>query len=862
MSKITNTYDAITPKAPEAQEKKSSAQFGRTMQIDGFKNQTNLTIQDIVEYNPTIVNATQIVKTLEEKYKDLVAKEATIVELKSYLAKASTSAQKIRDYSVDPRIKSTELKSISISTNDVGEGSEYISVNASSIKTNQALTISVWQIASSDNISIGTAGSTEPTAVYNAINGAVSVSDARSAAFTAASSNISGDGFPSNPQSRILYGLCVVEDSKTTPDLATLKSSVTNAWNGMNKDISDGFETLSTEIIGNGANLMPSGTYYLYSMPHGIEAPKSLSAYITQASDVYDAIDSIASLPNITQEEVVAAISSVTGLTFDGDGLPSNNDFAYNIAFAAYNIALPAPTGTIAADVKAAAAVIATPENAVIYATNFGPSTYQVNSPVLKNIAYVSLMQSLQDAANNSGADLSSVKTTIIAALDAYKTRCSITLADGQTLETVIEAINHTTNYSGVASNYLQTGTGSYMLNIYAVNTGSDYTTRILDASEVDTKATLFGQVIQYLSPGSSAMAQIGSSSFTPLIVSNSNSLEYGGIYITLLKPNTNNSNYQTIITGDDAKSYKDKINNFIEDVNRLIIFVAQQNQTDPENPSKYKETTYLRNDILLSHLSLLLSNSLSYNTNYSTGFTTMANVGINLQHQIEDENLEYNLLSISSDQNYNPSTKPEITRDQLDVSLAENFGEVRRVFELASTIASDKLILLSFNGQYQDLKLRMSIHIAGDLGANNKQVQIEILDTNNIVTGTEYYDLAGSANHYKISCSNSASNLYGLNFIFLNNANEDDIAIHIRQGVADYFWAGIQKIQSQIADRFKTMRDDKIYTRSQVTAASDNLNKNIDRLLKNSTSNIMNINKAAATIYAFEQLSDNSKKS
>ncbi|MDX1916962.1 MAG: flagellar filament capping protein FliD, partial [Rickettsiaceae bacterium] len=680
----------------------TSSEFGRGMVIDGFKNKENLKFHDVIKYNPKVESQEKLVKSLEEKYQNMVLLEATLQFLQSEEIKSAIdSSLKIREYSTLLGIKAAELKSASISTNDTDDAETYMKVEASSSTSNQEITVSIWNTATSYNISIGTEDSTEPTAVYNAIQAANSVTAARDAALAAVSS-LSGDGFPSNPQSRTLYSLCYVEALKTSSSLASLKTQITNIWNGMNKTISDGFETTDTVIVGTGADLLPAGTYYLYCMPNSIYAAKALSTYITQANSVSTAIAAIASTPNITREDVVTAISGITGLTYNGSGLPSNNDFAYAIAYPAYTAALPnANGGTLAATVKTAASNVATSANAKTYADDFGINTYQAGSPILTNIAFTSLLQSLTDAANTTGATLSSVQTSVAAALSAYKTKCSITLTNDGTLQTVVDSINFTTQYSGVGASAILSGSGNYILNIYGTNTGIDYAINIFNSSESDVKSTIFGQVIKFESPGTSAIVQAGNSSFKQMIVSNSNTISYGQAYFTLLKANTSSSEYQTITIGDDATIYKNKIVDFVDSLNNLIIFIARQNQVDPNDPNKYKVTTLLRYDPILRSLSLLVNNALNYTVSYDSGYTSLASLGIDTEQVTESGDLQYNLLRINSDI---PSTsKTDNIKDSVDLALNSDYIGTRRVFECMNTISSSKLILNGFNGIYND---------------------------------------------------------------------------------------------------------------------------------------------------------------
>ncbi|NDB81894.1 MAG: hypothetical protein EB127_04005 [Alphaproteobacteria bacterium] len=850
-SKNSDTTDPAKPK--------NSTEFGRSMLIDAFQNQQTLKFEDIIKHNPEVNARNNKVKDIEDKYTNIVLKDVTLKSLQTTEIKSAIeSSLKIRDYSTMLGIRAAELKSSNITTTDTDAPDTYISIEASTITTNQSLTVSVWSIASSYNISVGTKDSTEPTAVYNAIQAAVSVSAAGTAALSAVGSNISEDGFPANPQSRIMYTSCYVEAQKTVQNLVSLKSSVTDLWGGMNKTISDGFEKADTVIVGTGANLLPAGTYYLYSMPYGINAAKDLNTYITQANSIYQAINAISSSPNITREEGVSATAGISGLTYDGSGLPSNNDFAYAISNAAYTSALPlASGGTLAANVKTAAAAIATSSNAATYSESFGVNKYQSGSPILSNIAFTSLLQSIEDAANTSGSTLSSVQAATSAALSAYKTKCSIVLTNGNTLESVVDSINCTTQYSGVAASINMSGAGSYMLNIYGTNTGTNYPVDILNALDSDVKATLFTNVVKYEAPGTNAICQVGNSSFKQLITSNANRIEYGGAYINLLKANSSTSAYQTIIIGDDTGIYKDKIVNFVNSLNDLIIFIAKQMQVDPNDRDKYKDTTLLRNDPILSSLSLLVNNAVNYTTSYDSGYTNLPTIGIDLKPQIEAGDLQYNIFTINN--NVSPNSKADTIKDGLDVALHTNYNGVRRVFELMNSISSPKLLLNGFNGQYKDLMLNLSIHIIGSFGPDSKQVKIETLDTlDNSVITTEYYNLSGSANAYSISCANKTSNLYGLNFLYMDSVNANNISVRIRQGVADYLWAGLNSIDSQISTRTLSINEEKFYIKQSLDSAKEDLKRRIQIVSKNASSNVANINKAAAIIHTFGQLTSN----
>ncbi|MDX1916364.1 MAG: hypothetical protein SFT68_00050, partial [Rickettsiaceae bacterium] len=149
-----------------------------------------------------------------------------------------------------------------------------------------------------------------------------------------------------------------------------------------------------------------------------------------------------------------------------------------------------------------------------------------------------------------------------------------------------------------------------------------------------------------------------------------------------------------------------------------------------------------------------------------------------------------------------------------------------------------------------------ITIHIVGNLGPNNKQVRIQILDTTtNAVNSTEYYNLSTFSSYYKISCSDATSNLYGLNFLYMDTVDASSISVRIRQGVADYLWAGLTDIRSQISTRLSEMNDNKFAIRQKVNLAKDALQKLIQTTAKNATADIGYINQSAADIIALEQL-------
>ncbi|MDX1924799.1 MAG: flagellar filament capping protein FliD [Rickettsiaceae bacterium] len=844
--KTTNTK-TTTQAAAEAPVKKSAKESGRSMEINAFgRKYDNMTYEDIIDYDPKIIRLKAQAAKLQSNMDEYLNKMNAIQTLQEEIYKdILQKSEDIKNYTALP-VTERELKTVSIVSNDTGDAQDYISVDASSLAYSQKITISNWAIASSHNISIGTANSTEPLSVYNAIQAALSVNAAKTDALAAVGSNLSGDGLPLNPSSRILYGLCLAESYKTSPNLVTLKANATSIWSGMNQSLSDGFATKDTVIVGNGASLLPAGTYYLYSMPGGVSVPKALNTYITQANSVYQAINSIAALPNITQLDVTTAIAGISGLTYDVSGLPSNNDFAYLIANAAYTEA--GALGAPAADVKAEALSAASLDNIKTYAKDFGEYKYGDNSPILANKGLTYLTQAIINAANTSSATIATVQTATSDALTAFKNNCSIVLTAGQTLSNVVDAINFISSYSGVSASAPSTGAGSYMLNIFSAASGLDYQMSILDSSDADVASTLFASVIKFDSPATNSVATVGNSTFAPLVTSNSNTIEYNGVYIKLLKVNTSASYSQTISIGDNVSIYKEKIHRFIDSINKLRIFVAEQTRVDPGDPEKYKDTTPLRLDSIITSVRPFLSIVNSYTVTYEDdGYISLPNIGITLDKVILEDQLEVDVLAIDE--------------KKLEQATSSNFEQVRRIFEFRHTSSSRNLKISSSRGKYQNMILDVTIHIVGNLGPDNKQVRIKILNTSGTTLSTDYYSLSGSASNYKIDCNDATSDLYGLVFVFKNNVDENGISVVIKQGVVDYSWAEIKNFITSSETRLKSFIEDRLGYQNSIKTQQEMVLSQIDRVVQNASSTLTTLNSSRAESYILEQITKGSSQ-
>lgn len=766
------------------------------------KDMQNLSVEEQIEFSP-------IVRDLKNKLEQTKAKtEKSTKKIDAY-EKFRTHLTKFRDklnYIRRPLSVADNafLRKTSQITSTEGKGEDFIEVSASAGASNSDFTVSVKQLAKRNSIKIGKSDLTAATEVKNAIITDPPRVSTQAAIDAVDALDIDKDalGIPTNPFARTLYQYLKSQKDAGT-EFNDIQSGVQEIFTEMSKgQISDGFDSISSAIVsdagpGAGVTTIKSGTYYLYSMAGKWNIAETLKDYLSQAKLVADAIDEIppGGDGNITQAQITDAIATALdemGVEYDANGIPSNSPLAKLIAQAAYDAA--GAGGAAAAAVTSAATAISSSASQIkdTIIAEFERLCPE-NSDERKNPFALYMIDSLKKEAAEEDANLESISQALIDKYNEYPDKCKIELTQGQTLQSVIDAINTTTKYSGVQAQALDTGFGSIILEISSVNTGLNFNIQIVNSDEADQKVHLLNGLPHSEDRGENAELMIDSQFMT----SSSNDVRRNDkVSIKLIKINQD-AHEQTVKITPNIPAAVEYIAGFIDQFNQLSAYIAQETERDPVT-QMFKETATLGDDKFVMQIKTLLFSFVTRALGYEEGYRSFQDIGIKL-------------VQTSADfENKIPAHKKlEIDPEALYKAITENYDQVKRIFEFNSETSDSRLSVTYHTGNYFSIPpMKVNLYPSAGLPVPNqgKRVKIDFLDTAGAVASSEYFTLSGTEGSYSFSCDDVNSKLYQTSFSFAGSIPEGapgtpvTIDFKIIQGIADQIYGFVYDYTDDIS--------------------------------------------------------------
>lgn len=600
----------------------SAAEEGRRLYTGNDTNR-NPDLESLAQNAPLVRTYKQELKEIEKEIDEVDQKIDGFNELKRLVNNLKVVSNMLRKPR-DPTDNAFEYVNDILSTNETidTEATNYMTVDVKPGAKSGQTKVSVVQLATAHTINVATTDNTEATDINNAVQALVGPSTPATVITTISSTISAGAGFdgivdgsdypsgrPRNPNSYILYEYAI--QAKNTPGatLASVQAAVGNSY-ALMTSVSQGFSSLTTTAVttlGTGATFT-AGSYLLLSMPGSYQIANNIKNMLVQANSVYNGISAIVADP-VTPANVTAAIAGISGLTYNGSGLPSNNTFAYSIANAAYTQAGTGGGANTNANVLAAASDEATTALTSLAAKNYMTNNYADDSSYLDNIFAKSLLGSIKTAAGATGATLSSITNSTTSAYSTYIANCTVSLTNGDYVQTVIDKINRTTEYSGVRVEAEGAGAGSVILKITAANTGTSYKINILNSSYADVSSSasggvgpFYGSTITTIKNPQNSMATF---SGLPRM---SDSLKIyqdlsQKVAINLIKANTTpNTNYQTITIQNDQDAALFVIEEFKTAYNQLIEYIESFETTSQVKIGPTTQYTNSKNHPLADH--------------------------------------------------------------------------------------------------------------------------------------------------------------------------------------------------------------------------------------------------------------------
>lgn len=451
-------------------------------------------------------------------------------------------------------------------------------------------------------------------------------------------------------------------------------------------------------------------------------------------------------------------------------------------------------------------------------ATGLG-TTLNTNLVLQSTTTDKELRINLGDASVSANISSEANATSLERALDyAFGTRelKTITVASGDSLDTVISKINDVSSSTGASAGVTKVSEFDYRFSLKANNVGVDNRYDIFDTGSVLTNVSLVATNEQ------DAKIKVDGIEITRSTNSITDAIENVTLNLLAVTPNYNidADSIQLKIENDEDVAVNGIVN-FINAYNNLRVFYSKQNQRDTET-SQYTKDAILGGDTTLQGLvNQLLSeiNSVVANTS-DTQFNTLSDIGIKITDFAGDaEN-----IATTSILSYDEAT--------LRTKLASNYDKLKEIFELRFTSSSSELLIFKTSNTSSISNFKLDIDNSRPTGQQIKLLNAD--GTDYLVDGDPVY-LNGEGTKISGVAGTVAE---GLEFIYTGDGT-DIITITINQGIADRVFnlANEYVKDDGVIDKTVTgFSDSNNDYKSQISTLQDRLDAYIARLQKQFT--------------------------
>jgi flagellar hook-associated protein 2 len=423
----------------------------------------------------------------------------------------------------------------------------------------------------------------------------------------------------------------------------------------------------------------------------------------------------------------------------------------------------------------------------------------------------------LADTTSQSVVTASGVHTAGLFAAGTFTLRnvtggapVSITLAEGDSLQSVVNKFNAMKDSTGIQANILKvatgTGTSDYKIVYTATKTGETYGFDLGAAGTVltDTDGALSGINFHTSQPAKNATMTIDG---VP-IERESNSIDdlIAGVTFNLKATMTDGTKLNASIQ-PDTDIVKNAITSFADVYNEFRLFAAKQSEVGDDGV--YLDTAVLANETEMRNMISQVSSVMTSVINGITGGEPerLADVGINFSNFAGDET--------------NPATKNIITvdTDKLDSALNSDFTGVQELFEF--TLDSDNPALTVFKRTNQLAVSNFQLV----LDRTNNSYQAVYTDG----TGTHTIDVDATALGTGLSISGKKGTvLDGLQLIFASPATSATINVNISQGFGDQVYNLMDNVlnttDGTLTRVMKSFADQKSRNTAEITKIDDRI--------------------------------------
>ncbi len=358
------------------------------------------------------------------------------------------------------------------------------------------------------------------------------------------------------------------------------------------------------------------------------------------------------------------------------------------------------------------------------------------------------------------------------------KSLTHIEIENDFTLVDIAAAINAQSSASGVSASIVQVSDTDFRLTLQATDVGLDNSYEIVDYNQVWHAGTGDGsdgvEMIAVQSAQDSFISvngivvQRSSNSIDDVIDNITFSIHEvtGSAFTSQSTYDALGSHTEIVATiANDTETVESAVVNFINAYNEFRVFAATQTFRDAQG--NLGEDAVLGDNTTLSTLINQISGEVSSAISgvSDSDFATLGAIGITLtDYDGDDENPE-----VSNILTYDP--------DKLSAALANNYDEVREIFEMSFSASSSNLALYESNNSATLTDYQIDIDTSRESGD-----EVRILDSDgDFLFNATLSSLGGS---YYIS-GDSGTTLSGLGFIYTGDG-DDVITVGSSYGIAD----------------------------------------------------------------------------
>ncbi|MBN8531065.1 MAG: flagellar filament capping protein FliD [Alphaproteobacteria bacterium] len=407
----------------------------------------------------------------------------------------------------------------------------------------------------------------------------------------------------------------------------------------------------------------------------------------------------------------------------------------------------------------------------------------------------------------------------------------TIDFNDGDTLADIAYKFNAVTGTTNIQANIIQVASGQYGLSFKSTKTGLAYDFDMAAAVDV-------GGVLANITFTDTQIAQDASINLDGVNLTRSTNTisdAVTGLNINLLTAKPATIFTTTVIS--DVETIQTSIENFVTTYNNLRVFAAEQTQRNGDG-SPAEDSVLLNNSAFKSAVSSAATAILRSVPGVASGdFQSLAEIGITLTDFEGDSET--------------PEVKNIMTIDasKLQSAIANNFDQVRRVFEFDFRPASSNLQVISRTNALSAYEFRVEVDSVGDTATAYLQV-------GGVDTGV-FYALDYAETTTGISLKGQAGTPFEGLVMFQNGINDSDTHVDISHGVGDYLYNSLTTFLTsqtgQLDVEIKALSDNNTDYEEQIVK----INEQVERFRQQQLEKFAALERAIASINTLLQSLD-----